>query len=856
MKKKKFFIGFSCLFLFSLCDISSQNKIYLALDDHTDYYWRATGPTYDSAFVEMIDYYLDLADSTINHAPNFQSRFNCDGSYWMYVYEKRKPEKDFKRLINRIKSGHLTVPLNPMICVTGGVPAEAILRGLYYTGRIERKHDIRFNIAYAIEDQTSPFGLSSLFSGSGAKYTWHGICACHTNIADIKTRRKHEIYWRKGRDDSKMLMKWYSIGKNNRTLGGYAEARHPDKVVTKLYNKLNTPHYPYSIGGAFGKGWDDLKTKTTEFIDVAKNRTNDSMEVIVSSEHDFFVDFDSTYGGQLPEYNVSYGNDWDMHMASAQELISRTKRSVEKLRNAEALATMVSLNNPDFMESRKIDRDSCFMNMGIFYEHNWNTASRWVTDEQRIAWSKRLASNIENYVNDLYNDAAKELAAQINKTGEDQYYVFNALSWKRTDFADLKYEGPFPVYVMDLETEEIVPSEKIIKSGKHYVRIMAPDIPSVGYKVFQIKRGKTDNFHAPFKFDTATGMIENGKIKIKVQPNGAIKSLTDKTRDEEFVKPVNGKSANFLIEHPLEWKRDSTFNEKTERIVLPEHCGEVQLEHIGQVSATLKITSFYPVKHTTRITLFRGSDRVCIRNEITENFGNELKWQFSFNIDNPEIWHEEVGAVINAKIRSNGGHYANSHARYEWLTANHFIDMSNSHKGITISNADLSFFQSGYSTISFLDEKTPIIKMLAGGQFYNERFGFIDQDGNDYFLQRLALQMHDAYDQTRAMKFSLEHQNPLVSKKITGGKGYESNVFSLIRISHPEVLLWALKPAEEGIQRGITARVWNMADKPVNLTFGKEPKKINELTHIETVIGEPDNPVNHQQMKTYLLIDK
>ena len=470
IQKRTLIIVMSFLCLLSFINIRSQHRIYLALDDHTDYYWRATGPKYDSAFVEMIDYYLDLADSTKGNEPNFQSRFNCDGSYWMYVYEKRKTEKDFERLIKRIRSGHITVPLNPMIAVTGGVPAEAILRGMYYAGRIERKYDVKFNIAYAIEDQTSPFGLSSLFSGSGASYTWHGICACHTNIADIKTRRKHEIYWRKGLDDSKMLMKWYSIGKNNRTLGGYAEARHPDEVVTKIYNKLNTPHYPYSIGAAFGNGWDDLKTKSTEFIEVAKKRTNDSIKVIVSSENDFFVDFDSTYGNQLPEYNVSYGNDWDVHMASAQELISRVKRAVEKLRNAEALATMVSLNDPDFMESRKVDRDSCYMNMGIFYEHNWNTASRWVTDEQRISWSKRLARDIERYVNELHSDAAKALSAQINKTGKNQYFVFNALSWKRTDFADLKYEGPFPVYVMDVKEEKVVPSESIIKNGHKYVR--------------------------------------------------------------------------------------------------------------------------------------------------------------------------------------------------------------------------------------------------------------------------------------------------------------------------------------------------------------------------------------------------
>ncbi len=38
------------------------------------------------------------------------------------------------------------------------------------------------------------------------------------------------------------------------------------------------------------------------------------------------------------------------------------------------------------------------------------------------------------------------------------------------------------------------------------------------------------------------------------------------------------------------------------------------------------------------------------------------------SISSPTIWHEENGAVIHAKLVSNGGHYADQQARYDWLT--------------------------------------------------------------------------------------------------------------------------------------------------------------------------------------------
>ncbi len=61
--------------------IKTQKRIYLALDDHTDYFWSAGEETYKQAFLEMLDYYLDQVDQTQGNPPDFQGRWNCDGSY-------------------------------------------------------------------------------------------------------------------------------------------------------------------------------------------------------------------------------------------------------------------------------------------------------------------------------------------------------------------------------------------------------------------------------------------------------------------------------------------------------------------------------------------------------------------------------------------------------------------------------------------------------------------------------------------------------------------------------------------------------------------------------------------------------
>ncbi|MBZ0287777.1 MAG: hypothetical protein K8I30_09200, partial [Anaerolineae bacterium] len=69
--------------------------IYIAADDHTDYYWMTDGATYQNAFINMLDYYLNQIDSTQGNAPEHQMRWNCDGHFWLWVYEKNRTPAQF-----------------------------------------------------------------------------------------------------------------------------------------------------------------------------------------------------------------------------------------------------------------------------------------------------------------------------------------------------------------------------------------------------------------------------------------------------------------------------------------------------------------------------------------------------------------------------------------------------------------------------------------------------------------------------------------------------------------------------------------------------------------------------------------
>jgi len=846
---------------------SPVKRLYIANDDHTDYMWTANEARYDSAFVQMLDYYLRQIDSTKANPPDFQARFNCDGSYWLRAYQKYRSPAQFSRLIEAVRSGHIGSPLNTLVSCYGAQPTEAVLRGMYYAGQLERTHNLRFRLAEAMENNTLPLGLASLWAGSGAKYSWKGIGGYGSQMTyEYRANRRKQLYRYAGLDSSSVLMKWYTYDgspKAHTPFGGYAECRliiksvDATKEIGQIVDKLDAycdtisanSTYPYNVAGAFGYGHDDLDTYVSNpFINAARNGTTPNRRVRVSNEEDFFEDVVRSYP-HLPAESVSYGNEWDLYCASMNETTAQVRRSTEKLRAAEALASLVALKTPAFADSLTSSRDLAWESFGMYWEHNW-TADGPIKHPVRATWQRKIQGQISRYVDSLFSLSARTLGEQIKKADKPRFYVFNPLNWSRNDVADLAYTGPYPVRVVDVSINKEVASQLIIKGGRRFLRIYAENIPSVGYKVFEIRIGTPAK--KPAAAMVSGEYISNARYRLRLSPSGAITQIIDKqANNRQLVQAIDGKYVNDL--------GVSNVNEGNPVVV----------ENAGPVSVTLKAVSPFPVPHTVRVTLFANSRRIEIEDSIQANFKDVKTWAFSFNLNKPTTRHEELGAILTAKKETRGGHYAAQNARLDWQTFNHFADLSEPIYGVTLSNVDCSFFKLGKSTVDSLWEQSSQLSALAGGQVDTKRedkgvLGISGQAGQTGFLYQFALTTHPAaFDPLAAMKFSLEHQNPLVTGAVTGSRnGYPTPSFSLLQTSEPGVLLWSLKPSEDGIGAGAIARFWNLTNKPATpmLTLAQPIRQAWKTTHIETNEG-PLKPTGKQlpirfaphQLNTYRL---
>ena len=84
--KKQILVYLFALFFLGQPAFAQQKKIYIALDDHTDYVYTLDEEDHRKIFLETLDYYLNLADATANNPADQQSRWNCDGQLWL-VYQ-------------------------------------------------------------------------------------------------------------------------------------------------------------------------------------------------------------------------------------------------------------------------------------------------------------------------------------------------------------------------------------------------------------------------------------------------------------------------------------------------------------------------------------------------------------------------------------------------------------------------------------------------------------------------------------------------------------------------------------------------------------------------------------------------
>jgi alpha-mannosidase len=814
---------------------AGAHTIYVANDDHTDYGWNDTTTAYDASLLAQMDFFLDQIAATAANTPAEQARFSADIWYYLWLYQHNRTVPQFQRAMDAMKSGHLTVALNPFVVLFGALPTEAAIRAGNWPGRLERQFGVPFLTAQEMENDTIPWGIAQIWAASGVKYSWKGICAC-ADMTPWGDRNDADVFRWQAPDGRELLMKWYRYGGNSQSIGGYAEMR-ANQSETALSTALTTFSAAGLPTGLFGLGWDDVdfKGNLVPLVQAYNMHHLGGDQAVSSNEIDFFEDLESQRNA-LAVDRGGWGNDWDLWPQTLAARTAQTRRAVERLHSAELLSSVAQLYDQTFWAPQQSALESALVDYFKYFEHSWSVSgtpplSGLVNDKK--TWSQ----SIDLAISQVEAAAEAKVKTLFTTPAEDRVAVWNPLGFARSDAADLPVSGAGPFVVTDVATGAEVPSQPLSVGGKTFVRIVATEVPSLGWRVYKIAAGTPA---AQPDAATITGStIESPLWKVVLGTRGQITSLLDKTNGS---RELAGAGLN-------DWGSGT--------------AQTPMAENVGPVSATLRVDVSGTPARRVRITLYRGVDRVDISDEVLANFTSTGVYKFDVNLTSPQIRFEEVGAIARPGLKPAGDFLPGTRA--DWMTLNHFVSFTASSFTVTVSSRDASAMKVGASTPNAFDLTLPQVSVMAMGNVSQGRI--TDQGGDSDFVDELAVSTATgAFSGAAAMKASLRHQNPLVA--IALGQSQTGSITaatgSLFSLNAPNVVVTAFKPAEDAA-RGLVARAWELdgaASTALQLdATAFMPSAVFETTAIETdtaratvAAGVVSSTIGANEIKTWRLV--
>lgn len=346
---------------------------------------------------------------------------------------------------------------------------------------------------------------------------------------------------------------------------------------------------------------------------------------------------------------------------------------------------------------------------------------------------------------------------------------------------------------------------------------LAKDVPSMGYKAYRlIPSREAVDFASNVEVRDAS--IENRFFKVALDPKiGAVMSIYDKEMEREIIDQDALHKLNQLIIR-------SAKTGKEEKSSISTVCKGKTGPIYGSLIVSGK--AFGCPQIAQEIILYDKIKRIDIANRILKDSTPflEIYFAFPFKIENPTFHFEGCNCVIEPLKDQFPG--SNS----DYYTMQHWASVSDGEMGVTLSSVEAPVIEFGGLWPGYVSEAHhavtppgfghPFLKPgdLKRGYMYsyvmanNFRTNFQPvQVGERLF--RYSITTHEGdWKEGKVYNFGWAFQNSLIPICMNGKKERSlSASHSLCQIDQPNVLLLALKQAEDG--NGLIVRLMEVEGK-------------------------------------------
>lgn len=351
---------------------------------------------------------------------------------------------------------------------------------------------------------------------------------------------------------------------------------------------------------------------------------------------------------------------------------------------------------------------------------------------------------------------------------------------------------------------------------------LAKDVPPMGYKIYRLIPSKEAVDFAG-SVEVGKASMENRFFKVTLDAEtGAIKSIYDKELGRDIIDEEAPHKFNQLIVR-------SAKTGKEEKSTISTICKGQEGPIYGSLIVSGKALGCPQI--TQEIILYDEIKRIDIANRILKDSTPflEIYFAFPFKIKNPTFHFEGCNSVIEPLKDQFPG--SNS----DYYTMQHWASVSNGDIGVTLSSIEAPVIELGGLWPGYVSQAhhgvTPpgfghaFLKPgdLKKGYMYlyvmanNFRTNFQPvQVGERLFRYSITTHKGD-WKKKRVYNFGWVFQNPFIPVCINGKKkGTLPASYSFCQIDQPNVLLLALKQAEDG--DGLIVRLMETEGKNTEVT--------------------------------------
>jgi hypothetical protein len=716
--------------------------------------------------------------------PDF--KWNTEAAWVADNYLTMMPADRKSAFIKMARQGRMGCPVLYGNMLTGLCSHEELIRTLYFSHSVARRHGIPFDIAMSSDVPTLVWTLPTVLAGSGIKYLSAGLNMIRADSFNRLPGRS-PFYWQ-GPDGAKVLTWFGASYAQASALGLDSSVDRAGDAVEGFIRGFDRRDYPYDAVLAFGAYTDNRPLNARLASVVAEwNRTYAYPRIIFSRGTEFFQYVEARFKGRIPTISGDAGVYWEDGAASSAYETSLVRNATQNLTNAEKLLALTADTYP------ATDVNAAWKNILLYDEHIWGAAGSIAAPESaqtREQWERkaRFARSASRSSQELLNKAADGLARKV-RARRHSLVVFNPMSWTVSGVVNAKSTD-----------------------GKQ-VRFWAQDVPPMGYRVYPLPQTGSKGAEAEHQGER---VLENRFYRVEFDAvTGAVKHLYDKSLHREVVDPSSPYGANQYLYYAGQGKE---FREATRPRGDPAVSFVRRTLSYGS-SMTVRGSAFKTPAWVSEVTLYDKAKRIDFVNTLdkTPTYEKEAGYfAFPFALRRP-VFRVQLpdGVVRPDREMLDGGCMA-------WYCTQDFVVASDSDCAVVWTSVDSPLVTLGDINRETLQgawytagAKWPV--PITNGHlfayvFNNYWFTNYKASQGGRLRFRFSLTTMRSYDPVAASKFGASVRSPLLAAAAAGRYGPSGvGQGSLLRVEPASLLVQSVKRAESG--EGLVIRLKEVSGK-------------------------------------------